>query len=236
MREDGVEIATQAVPSGPAAATPPDCCTLELADGRRLGSIPLRAVGDQPHRRLLRSRPGTIARRARRGRICAHRRLPGNQRSRPVRDRRCDRPRAADAGGHRRRPAPGRSRCSAAKPGRRLDYENIPTVIFSHPPIGTVGLTEAEALRRHGAAGQGLHAQFCAAISRDHRAQAQDPDEAGDGRRRGKGGRRAHRSAPGSMRCCKGSPSPCAWAPPSGTSTIPSRSIPTSAEELVTMR
>ncbi len=35
---------------------------------------------------------------------------------------------------------------------RRLDYENIPTVIFSHPPIGTVGLTEAEARRRHGAA------------------------------------------------------------------------------------
>jgi len=34
---------------------------------------------------------------------------------------------------------------------RRLDYENIPTVIFSHPPIGTVGLTEAEARRRHGA-------------------------------------------------------------------------------------
>ena len=26
-----------------------------------------------------------------------------------------------------------------------LDYSNVPTVIFSHPPIGTVGLTEAEA-------------------------------------------------------------------------------------------
>jgi glutathione reductase (NADPH) len=35
--------------------------------------------------------------------------------------------------------------------GRRLDYENIPTVIFSHPPIGTIGLSEAEAQRRHGA-------------------------------------------------------------------------------------
>ena len=33
---------------------------------------------------------------------------------------------------------------------RRLDYENIPTVIFSHPPIGTVGLTEAQARSRHG--------------------------------------------------------------------------------------
>jgi glutathione reductase (NADPH) len=35
---------------------------------------------------------------------------------------------------------------------RRLDYENIPTVVFSHPPIGTVGLTEAEAREKHGAA------------------------------------------------------------------------------------
>jgi len=33
---------------------------------------------------------------------------------------------------------------------RRLEYENIPTVIFSHPPIGTVGLTEAQARERHG--------------------------------------------------------------------------------------
>lgn len=28
------------------------------------------------------------------------------------------------------------------KQDSRLDYENIPTVVFSHPPIGTVGLTE----------------------------------------------------------------------------------------------
>jgi glutathione reductase (NADPH) len=35
---------------------------------------------------------------------------------------------------------------------RRLVYENIPTVIFSHPPIGTVGLTEAEAVVRFGVA------------------------------------------------------------------------------------
>ncbi|MBX3184257.1 MAG: glutathione-disulfide reductase [Polyangiaceae bacterium] len=34
----------------------------------------------------------------------------------------------------------------------RLDYEDIPTVVFSHPPIGTVGLTEPEARERHGSA------------------------------------------------------------------------------------
>ena len=33
---------------------------------------------------------------------------------------------------------------------RYLDYENIPTVIFGHPPLGTVGLTEAEARAKFG--------------------------------------------------------------------------------------
>lgn len=32
----------------------------------------------------------------------------------------------------------------------RLDYENIPTVVFSHPPIGTVGLTEEQARETYG--------------------------------------------------------------------------------------
>lgn len=36
------------------------------------------------------------------------------------------------------------------QPERRLDYNNIPTVMFSHPPIGTVGLTEEEARKEHG--------------------------------------------------------------------------------------
>lgn len=31
-----------------------------------------------------------------------------------------------------------------------MDYENVPTVVFSHPPIGTVGLTEPEARSRYG--------------------------------------------------------------------------------------
>ena len=34
---------------------------------------------------------------------------------------------------------------------QRMDYADIPTAVFSHPNIGTVGLTEDEARRRHGA-------------------------------------------------------------------------------------
>src|SRR4029079_7657938 len=34
---------------------------------------------------------------------------------------------------------------------RHLTYRNIPTVVFSHPPIGTVGLTEREAVAAYGA-------------------------------------------------------------------------------------
>jgi len=33
---------------------------------------------------------------------------------------------------------------------RRLEYHTIPTVIFSHPPIGTVGLTEDQAREQYG--------------------------------------------------------------------------------------
>jgi len=33
----------------------------------------------------------------------------------------------------------------------KLDYSNIATVVFSHPPLGTVGLTEAEAKEKFGA-------------------------------------------------------------------------------------
>ncbi len=33
---------------------------------------------------------------------------------------------------------------------RKLDYENIPTVVFSHPPIGSIGLSEEQAREIHG--------------------------------------------------------------------------------------
>lgn len=36
------------------------------------------------------------------------------------------------------------------KPEEHLDYNNVPTVVFSHPPIGTVGLTEPQAREQYG--------------------------------------------------------------------------------------
>jgi glutathione reductase (NADPH) len=40
-------------------------------------------------------------------------------------------------------------RLFGGQPGRHLDYDMIPTVVFSHPPIGTVGLGEAAARERY---------------------------------------------------------------------------------------
>jgi glutathione reductase (NADPH) len=34
--------------------------------------------------------------------------------------------------------------------GRKLDYDAVPTVVFAHPPLGTVGLTEPEARLQFG--------------------------------------------------------------------------------------
>ena len=51
-------------------------------------------------------------------------------------------------------------RVIGGRAGRHLDYELIPTVIFSHPPIGSVGLTEAAARELHGEAVRTYAASF----------------------------------------------------------------------------
>ena len=35
-------------------------------------------------------------------------------------------------------------------PDSKVDYDKVPSVVFSHPPVGTVGLTESEARQRYG--------------------------------------------------------------------------------------
>ena len=37
------------------------------------------------------------------------------------------------------------------KPTEHLDYNLVPTVVFSHPPIGTIGLSETKAIEQYGA-------------------------------------------------------------------------------------
>ena len=58
---------------------------------------------------------------------------------------------------------------------RRLDYDNIASVVFSHPPVGTVGLSEAAARAQHGNAVQvfttGFVPMYHALTERKPRAQ-----------------------------------------------------------------
>ncbi|HFE37781.1 MAG TPA: glutathione-disulfide reductase [Gammaproteobacteria bacterium] len=51
-------------------------------------------------------------------------------------------------------------RLFAGMPERKVDYQNIPSVVFSHPPIGTIGLTENEARKIHGAAVKVYQSRF----------------------------------------------------------------------------
>jgi len=44
--------------------------------------------------------------------------------------------------------------------GRHLDYECIPSVVFTHPPVGTCGLTEQQAADRYGTDMKVYHSEF----------------------------------------------------------------------------
>jgi len=72
--------------------------------------------------------------------------------------------------------AAGRRLCERLfnnKPDLHLDYTGIATVVFSHPVIGTVGLTEDEAIKEYGEGNITVYnSQFTAlyqAITEDHR-------------------------------------------------------------------
>jgi len=51
-------------------------------------------------------------------------------------------------------------RLFGGQPDRHLDYRTIPTVVFTHPPIGTVGLSEQEARAQYGDAVKTYVADF----------------------------------------------------------------------------
>ena len=51
-------------------------------------------------------------------------------------------------------------RLFGGKPERHLDYDMIPSVVFTHPPIGSIGLSESEARAVHGDAVKVYVAEF----------------------------------------------------------------------------
>jgi glutathione reductase (NADPH) len=59
-------------------------------------------------------------------------------------------------------------------PGRRLDYDNIATVVFTHPPVGTCGLTERQAREQYGDEVSVYSSEFVPMINSftEHRTQA----------------------------------------------------------------
>jgi glutathione reductase (NADPH) len=147
MREDGIEIVDHAVPAQVRLAG--DHHELRTADGRVLGPFDcvLWAIGRDPAVESLDlARAGVrqyddgyvIVNRFQETSatgVCAIGDVTGQAALTPV----------AIAAGRRLA-----DRLFGGQAGRHLDYDMIPTVIFSHPPIGTVGLSEAEARDVHG--------------------------------------------------------------------------------------
>jgi len=148
MVEQGIEVATQAVPAA-LARDADGALQLELADGRRLGPFDcvVWAVGRIAAVANLGLEPLHVARDAA-GFIHTDAyqatNVPGLYAIGDVTGRMQLTPVAIAAG---RRLS---DRLFGGQAGRHLDYSNIPTVIFSHPPIGTVGMTEAQARGQHG--------------------------------------------------------------------------------------
>jgi glutathione reductase (NADPH) len=147
MRADGIDVVTEAVPAALEAAG--NAHQLRLADGRVLGPFDcvIWAIGRAPETEGLGLREAGVALGVA-GEVITDLRqdtnVPGVHAIGDVTGRAELTPVAIAA---------GRSladRLFGGEPDRHLDYRLIPTVVFSHPPIGTVGLTEAEARAEFG--------------------------------------------------------------------------------------
>ena len=147
MRSEGIEIVTEAVPAG--VTTSAEGYRVALADGRSLGPFEcvMWAIGRTPETTGLGLEQAGVAI-GTNGEVVTDLRQdtgsPGIHALGDVAGRSELTPVAIAAG---RRLA---DRLFGGAPDRHLDYRLIPTVVFSHPPIGTVGQTEAEARAAHG--------------------------------------------------------------------------------------
>ena len=147
MQADGISLVRDA--SVAAIESGPDGHRLALADGRALGPFGcvVWAVGRQPNTADLGLAEAGVAA-GENGEIVTDAlqdaSAPGVHAIGDVTGRAELTPVAIAAG---RRLA---DRLFGGEPERHLDYRLIPTVIFSHPPIGTVGLTESAARALHG--------------------------------------------------------------------------------------
>jgi glutathione reductase (NADPH) len=147
LAADGVELVTHAVPAGLERGR--DGVEIRLADGRAFGGYDcvLWAIGREPvSAELGLDRAGVALYDD--GFVITDEyqatSVPGVYAIGDVTGREALTPVAIAAG---RRLA---DRLFGGMSGRKLDYSLIPTVVFSHPPIGTVGLTEAAARELHG--------------------------------------------------------------------------------------
>jgi glutathione reductase (NADPH) len=148
MRDEGVEIATTAVPAA-LARDAQGMLELTMTDGRQIGGfdVVIWAIGRDPATEDLGLAAAGLETDAE-GYVPTdafqQTSVPGIYAIGDVTGRVALTPVAIAAG---RRLA---DRLFNGQRERKLDYDNIPTVVFSHPPIGTVGLSEAEARERHG--------------------------------------------------------------------------------------
>lgn len=157
MRDDGVKIIEQAVPKAVTKRAEGLC--VELEDGRSTGPFEtlIWAVGRKANSGELGLGDAGVAIGAQ-GEVVTDllqdTNVPGIHAIGDATDREALTPVAIAAG-----------RCLADRlfggmSDRHLDYRLIPTVIFTHPPIGTVGLSEREARAAHGDAVETFRSDF----------------------------------------------------------------------------
>ena len=105
----------------------------------------------------------------------------------------------------------------------KIDHANVPTAVFSQPPVGTVGLERARGARAHG---DSRHLSRPLPADEEHAVgpRGADDDEAGRRPADATGCSASTWSAPTRRRSCRASASRSNAARPSGSSTRPSAS------------